>query len=204
MNELKKMGIYKRKDPTVILSPTKHFVTTPRQIHLKRLPVRSTILSKLAEIARTWELEKQPAISPLPVYASTFEGWDSPSFSTFPLQRLGFHYKSRTTSTYGNIDVLKAACRQEVWINPIDAQKRGIANGDMVRVFNHRGEVRLPAKVTPRILPELALWAREPAPGDISGDKIDHGGCVNTLTTLPRPLAKGNPQHTNLVEIEKI
>ncbi|HHO9680836.1 dimethyl sulfoxide reductase subunit A, partial [Escherichia coli] len=27
----------------------------------------------------------------------------------------------------------------------------------------------------------------------------------NTLTTLrPSPLAKGNPQHTNLVEIEKI
>ncbi len=39
---------------------------------------------------------------------------------------------------------------------------------------------------------------------NMSGDKIDHGGCVNTLTTLrPSPLAKGNPQHTNLVEIEK-
>ncbi|MDI5811403.1 hypothetical protein MJM95_31515, partial [Salmonella enterica subsp. enterica serovar Anatum] len=42
---------------------------------------------------------------------------------------------------YGNIDVLQAACRQEVWINPLDAQKRGIANGDKVRVFNDRGEV---------------------------------------------------------------
>ena len=47
----------------------------------------------------------------------TFEGWDSPERSTFPLQLFGFHYKSRTHSTYGNIDVLKAACRQEVWIN---------------------------------------------------------------------------------------
>ncbi|MGQ7194917.1 ion channel protein, partial [Escherichia sp. HC-TM1] len=95
----------------------------------------------LAVIARTWELEKDEVISPLPVYASTFEGWDSPERRTFPLQLFGFHYKSRTHSTYGNIDLLKAACRQEVWINPIDAQKRGIANGDMVRVFNHRGEV---------------------------------------------------------------
>ncbi len=68
--------------------------------------------------------------------------------------------KSRTHSTYGNIDVLKAACRQEVWINPIDAQKRGIANGDMVRVFNHRGEVRLPAKVTPRILPGVSAMGQ--------------------------------------------
>ncbi|KDU65837.1 molybdopterin dinucleotide binding domain protein [Escherichia coli 5-172-05_S3_C1] len=109
-------------------------------------------------------------------------------------------------STYGNIDLLKAACRQEVWINPIDAQKRGIANGDMVRVFNHRGEVRLPAKVTPRILPGVSAMGQGAwHEANMSGDKIDHGGCVNTLTTLrPSPLAKGNPQHTNLVEIEKI
>lgn len=39
---------------------------------------------------------------------------------------------------------------------------------------------------------------------DMAGDKIDHGARVNTLTTKrPSPLAKGNPQHTNLVEIEK-
>ncbi|EEZ9252655.1 molybdopterin-dependent oxidoreductase [Escherichia coli] len=149
---------------------------------------------------------KDEVISPLPVYASTFEGWDSPERRTFPLQLFGFHYKSRTHSTYGNIDLLKAACRQEVWINPIDAQKRGIANGDMVRVFNHRGEVRLPAKVTPRILPGVSAMGQGAwHEANMSGDKIDHGGCVNTLTTLrPSPLAKGNPQHTNLVEIEKI
>jgi Tat-targeted selenate reductase subunit YnfE len=38
----------------------------------------------------------------------------------------------------------------------------------------------------------------------MNGDRVDHG-CVNTLTThRPSPLAKGNPQHTNLVEIEKV
>ncbi|WP_461005382.1 molybdopterin dinucleotide binding domain-containing protein, partial [Trueperella pyogenes] len=42
---------------------------------------------------------------------------------------------ARTHSSYGNVDVLQAACRQEVWINPLDAEKRGIKNGDMVRVF---------------------------------------------------------------------
>ncbi len=61
-------------------------------------------------------------ISPLPIYTPTFEGWDDPKRSTFPLQLFGFHYKSRTHSSYGNIDVLQAACRQEVWINPLDAQ----------------------------------------------------------------------------------
>lgn len=206
-DELKKMGIYKRKDPNGHFVAYKAFRDDPEANPLKTPSGKIEIYSsKLAEIARTWELEKDEVISPLPVYASTFEGWDSPERSAFPLQLFGFHYKSRTHSTYGNIDVLKAACRQEVWINPIDAQKRGIANGDMVRVFNHRGEVRLPAKVTPRILPGVSAMGQGAwHEANMSGDKIDHGGCVNTLTTLrPSPLAKGNPQHTNLVEIEKI
>ncbi|SQA96374.1 Dimethyl sulfoxide reductase DmsA precursor [Cedecea neteri] len=70
----------------------------------------------------------------------------------------GFHYKARTHSTYGNVDVLKAACRQEMWINPLDAKQRGIANGDEVRIFNGRGEVRINAKVTPRIIPGVVAF----------------------------------------------
>ena len=39
---------------------------------------------------------------------------------------------------------------------------------------------------------------------DMAGDRIDRGGCINTLTSLrPSPLAKANPQHTNLVQVEK-
>jgi anaerobic selenocysteine-containing dehydrogenase len=34
---------------------------------------------------------------------------------------------------------------------------------------------------------------------------IDKNGCINILTSQrPSPLAKGNPQHTNLVEVEKV
>lgn len=33
---------------------------------------------------------------------------------TYPLQLTGFHYKARTHSSYGNIDVLQQACPQEV------------------------------------------------------------------------------------------
>lgn len=163
LRRTEKMGIYKRKDPNGHFVAYKAFRDDPEANPLKTPSGKIEIYSsKLAEIARTWELEKDEVISPLPVYASTFEGWDSPERRTFPLQLFGFHYKSRTHSTYGNIDLLKAACRQEVWINPIDAQKRGIANGDMVRVFNHRGEVRLPAKVTPRILPGVSAMGQEP------------------------------------------
>jgi len=101
--------------------------------------------------------------------------------------------------------VLQAACRQEVWLNPVDAKTRGIKNGDMVRVYNARGELRIPAKVTPRIMPGVSAMGQGAwHDANMTGDRIDHGSCINTLTThRPSPLAKGNPQHTNLVQIEK-
>lgn len=204
---LREMGIYKRKDPAGHFVAYKKFREDPQGNPLKTPSGKIEIYSsKLADIAASWELEKDETISPLPVYASTFEGWDSPQRSEFPLQLFGFHYKSRTHSTYGNIDVLQAAARQEVWINPLDAKQRGIANGDKVRVFNGRGEVRIEAKVTPRIMPGVAAMGQGAwHNADMGGDRIDHGACINTLTThRPSPLAKGNPQHTNLVEIKKI
>jgi Tat-targeted selenate reductase subunit YnfE len=205
-DELKTMGIYKRRDPNGHFVAYKKFRQDPLNNPLKTPSGKIEIYSsKLADIARSWELEKDETISPLPVYAPTFEGWDDPSRDSYPLQLFGFHYKARTHSTYGNIDVLQAACRQEVWINPLDAQQRGIKNGDLVRVFNGRGELRIAAKVTPRIMPGVSAMGQGAwHNADMNGDRIDHGACVNTLTThRPSPLAKGNPQHTNLVQIEK-
>ena len=203
---LRDMGIYKRKDPNGHFVAYKAFRADPDANPLKTPSGKIEIYSApLAKIAASWELEKDETISPLPVYASTFDGWDAPERSTYPLQLFGFHYKARTHSSYGNIDILKAACRQEVWMNPIDAQKRGIASGDMVRVFNGRGELRIPAKVTPRIMPGVTAMGQGAwHEANMTGDRIDHGSCINTLTSQrPSPLAKGNPQHTNLVDIQK-
>lgn len=205
--ELRLMGIYKRKDPAGHFVAYKKFRQDPQANPLKTPSGKIEIYSSaLAKIAGEWELQKDETISPLPVYASTFEGWDDPKRSQFPLQMFGFHYKARTHSTYGNIDVLQASCRQEVWINPIDAKTRGIENGDKVKVFNDRGEVRVAAKVTPRIIPGVVAMGQGAwHQANMSGDRIDHGACMNTLTTQrPSPLAKGNPQHTNLIQIEKV
>jgi Tat-targeted selenate reductase subunit YnfE len=206
-DQLKAQGIYKRRDPDGHFVAYRDFRQDPQAHPLKTPTGKIEIYSTaLAAIAATWELKADEVISPLPVYASTFEGWNDPLRSRFPLQLAGFHYKARTHSTYGNIDVLQAACPQEVWINPLDAQTRNINNGDRVRVFNDRGEIRIFAKVTPRILPGVtAIGQGAWHQADMAGDKIDHGGCINTLTTQrPSPLAKGNPQHTNLIEIEKV
>jgi Tat-targeted selenate reductase subunit YnfE len=204
---LKAMGIYKRRDPAGHYVAYQAFRHDPVANPLKTPSGKIEIYSSaLAEIATTWALKPDEVISPLPIYHPAFEGWDDPQFADWPLQLFGFHYKARTHSTYGNIALLQAAARQEVWINPLDAAARQIAQGDLVRVFNARGEVRLPAKVTPRIMPGVTAMGQGAwHQANMAGDKIDHGGCINTLTGLrPSPLAKGNPQHSNRVQIEKV
>ncbi len=127
----------------------------------------------------------------------------SASKKQFPLQAIGHHTLARVHSTHANNDWLGEAFPQRIFINPIDAAERGIRDGDLVRVWNERGELVIPARVTPRILPGVvdipqgAWWS----PNE-SG--VDFGGCVNVLTSEKwTPYAFGTAQHTVMVQVEK-
>ena len=64
-----------------------------------------------------------------------------------------------------------------VEIHPQDAQQRGVANGDAVRVWNHRGEVDAVCSVTDRVRPGVVSMP--------FGGLVDAGGArrsVNVLT----------------------
>jgi anaerobic dimethyl sulfoxide reductase subunit A len=202
----REMGIYKvpNPNPTEYAIAYKAFREDPEANPLGTPSGLIEIFSpRLHEISQTWELPEGDVITGLPIYVPTWEGYEDPLRETYPLQLIGHHYKQRTHSTYGNVAWMREAAPQEVWINPLDAETRDIQLGDMVYVYNDRGRVKLPAKVTQRMMPGVVsipqgAWY---AP---NADGVDEGGCVNVLTAYrPSPLAKGNPQHTNLVEIEK-
>ena len=201
----REQGIVKQKNPGKPIVQFEAFRTDPEANPLATPSGKIEIYSeRLAEIADTWTLGKGDVIRPLPEYVSSWEGHESPETSQYPLQMYGFHYKARIHSTYANVDVLRAANPQEVLVNPIDAQARKINDGDLLRIWNDRGEIRVVAKVTPRIIPGVVAMGQGSwyAP-DKKG--VDLGACMNTLTTQrPSPLAKGNPQHSNLVEIAKV
>ena len=70
--------------------------------------------------------------------------------------------------------------------------------------FNDRGEVHIEAKVTPRMMPGVVALG-EGAWYNPDASRVDQAGSINVLTTQrPSPLAKGNPSHTNLVQVEKL
>ena len=141
-------------------------------------------------------------VPPIPVFIPEWEGgpWD-PQFSKYPLQAFGRHFQRRTHSIYDNVDWLEEAMPQRLFMNPIDAAARDIEDGDEVRVFNDRGEIRLRVRVTRRIMPGVvdipqgAWWSP-----DAGG--IDRRGNINVLTSeRPTPGARGNAQHTLLVQV---
>lgn len=150
-------------------------------------------------------LRDDEVISPLPVYAPlTFEPGTADR-ERFPLQLIGYHHRSRAHSSYGSLDAIKERARHQLWINPVDAVPRAIEDGEEVEVSTAFGRLLIEAKVTERIMPGVialgeGAWHR----ADMEGDRLDRGGCINTLTSSrPTPLAKGNPQHTNCAQVRK-
>ena len=197
------MGVYKRKpEPIVALQD---FVEDPEANALPTPSGKIEIYSEdLANIAATWELAEDEVVSPIPSYDPGFESYVNLT-EDYPLIITGFHYKAHTHSSYANNEIIQTAAHHVAWVNPLDAEERGIQDGDEIRVWTERGEIRIEAKVTPRIIPGVVgipqgMWHE----ADMAGDKVDHGGCINTLTIYRgTPLAKANPQHSNIGQIAK-
>ena len=85
----------------------------------------------------------------------------------------------------------------------MDAKARSISDGDEVLIFNQRGKMLIPAKVTERIMPGVVNigwggWF------DIDEQGIDHGGCVNVLTPDEHSPGGAWSVNTVLVEIRKV
>lgn len=202
LEEAFKMGVYKEKVPNNAIG-MRDFREDPAANSLPSPSGKIEIYSdRLAELSKTWILPPDEVITPLPEYVKYPESAMDQN-SRLPLQLIGHHYKQRTHSTYGNCFWLREVAPQELWINPIDAAARGIKLGDRVKVYNDRGVSYIPARVTPRIIPGVVslpegAWHTPDAKGE------DQNGCVNVLTRLhPTALAKGNPHHTNHVQVER-
>ncbi|WP_341358741.1 DMSO/selenate family reductase complex A subunit [Georgenia sp. M64] len=203
--ELWEIGVYRQINPNGTTVAMKDFREDPEANPLGTPSGKIEIFSEpLWQMAQEWELPEGDRITALPEHVATWEGAEEARGNAdHPLQCIGHHYKSRTHSSYGNVPWLQEAHPQVVWINPADAKARGIMNDDVVHVLNDRGRIQLLARVTPRIAPGVVsvpqgAWYRP------DGNGLDTGGNVNTLTSWrPSPLAKGNAQHTTLVNIVK-
>jgi len=143
-----------------------------------------------------------PLIPPIAKYIPTPEGYDDPLSQKYPLQLITSHWKRATHSTLEKIPWLEELESRRVWMNTLDAQKRGISDGEAVLVFNDRGRVFMRARVTERIMPGVVDMA-EGGWFDIDEHGVDRGGCANMLTTSSNSPAGAWATNTGLVEVER-
>jgi anaerobic dimethyl sulfoxide reductase subunit A len=85
----------------------------------------------------------------------------------------------------------------------VDALERGIADGAVVELWNNRGRIFIPARVTDNIMRgvlAIAQGAWNEAAAASAAASADIRGNINTLSSSrPSPFANGNTQHSILV-----
>jgi molybdopterin guanine dinucleotide-containing S/N-oxide reductase-like protein len=158
---------------------------------------------------------------PMPRYIPSWEGYNTKKLiKNYPLQlisphpRFSYHTHNDNKSFWLD-DIPQHRVKKDgyAWwpmrINPADAAKREIHDGDIVKVFNSRGAVLCAAHVTERVRPgtvhayEAGAKYDPLEPG--KAGSIDKGGCINLLTPS-RMVSKNAPGEANnscLVEVCK-
>lgn len=93
----------------------------------------------------------------------------------------------------------KAQGDQRVWIHPEDAAERGISDGELVRVFNDRGEFSGPAVVDDVVMKGLVM-------ANVGHWQDKASGCTVNSVTADRHNEMGNAgvYSDNLAEVARI
>ncbi len=133
------------------------------------------------------------------------------SATRFPLHMLSNQPSTRLHSQYdpgGASRGAKIAGREPISIAPKDAASRGLADGDVVRVFNARGAFLAGLKIDEGLRPGVVViatgaWYDPLARGTIG--TLDVHGNPNVVTTdrAASRLSQGCAAQTALVEVEK-
>jgi len=146
----------------------------------------------------------QPDQAPaVPKYIQEWESPFGPEAERHPLQCISNHTLARVHSTHENNDWLREAHPHCLWIHPVDADARGLADGDLARVFNDRGTTLVPCTITRRILPGVVNLPQGTwwTPDDRG---IDTRGSINVLTSERwTPFAFGAALQTVMVQVAR-
>jgi anaerobic selenocysteine-containing dehydrogenase len=145
-----------------------------------------------AEAARRW------GVDALPGYREPAESTRSSGLAArYPLTLMTPNTKNRIHSQFNNLKMIRdLGPAPFVCIHPEDAERRGIASGDRVRLFNDRGELTVPAR--------FDLGLRPGCLAVTNGWWASQGGAVN-VCSLGREtdMGHGSAFHEVLVQAEK-
>ncbi|MFP5237413.1 MAG: molybdopterin-dependent oxidoreductase [Acidobacteriota bacterium] len=140
-------------------------------------------------------------LDPLPAFVAPAESRWSEAARKFPLEMLARKNDNYMNSTFANLDGhrrMESRHEHRLEMHPLDAESRGIGEGDAVRVFNERGSLGLTAMLNPHL------------PAGVVAGRLDwaklhpQGENVNVLTSERLTDMGGGPTfYSTLVEVER-
>lgn len=147
----------------------------------------------------------------LPVWLEPTEWLGAPLADRFPLHLISTQPATRLHSQYDNgaySQSSKVNGREPITMHEDDARERGIADGDVVIVFNDRGACLAGARLTTGIrrrVVELSTgaWYSPLEPGTIGSLDVHGNPNVLTLDKGTSQLAQGPSAQTCLVQVER-
>jgi len=151
---------------------------------------------------------------PIPTYVPATENKSSVLAQKYPLlltnggQKFGRHSQWNNMSWVRDDEQTFINGYRVIIMNTIDVNARGLQYGDVVRVFNGRGQILCAVKPTERMLPGV-IWmyegghVKQQQPGVIGS--LDMGGDAANLTInwQAEPICDGIATHSGLVQVEK-
>jgi anaerobic selenocysteine-containing dehydrogenase len=147
---------------------------------------------------RSEEAAARWGIDPIPGYSEPLESARPTSGARpgYPLYLMTPNTKNRIHSQFGNLRMIRRLDPAPVVsVHPLDAAERGIVEGALVRVFNDRGELRLPARLEPGL--------KRGSVSITNGWWISDGGTVNFCSAgRETDIGHGAAFHDNLVDVE--
>jgi anaerobic dimethyl sulfoxide reductase subunit A len=155
----------------------------------------------------------------LPVHKESLESpRSSPNAAKYPLSYMTKRSRYFTQTSYSNSDWIRKIVPEPLLeINPVDAAKRDIKDGDVVRTFNDRGEAVCKARLTQAVPPGLVninhgWWPQDFVRGHYNYPTwaIDDAKTINPSLAnafIAKDPGKAAGQHTMiydvLVQVEK-
>ncbi|WP_045518357.1 molybdopterin-dependent oxidoreductase [Neobacillus niacini] len=134
-------------------------------------------------------------IDPIPKYVpktkgfeDTFENWEKKKKGDYPFQVYNPHYLRRSHSTFDNVQQLREAWTNPVFINMSDGKRLGIKEGDTVLLYNEYGKTLRPAHLTETMTPGVIALPHGAWVQLDEKEEVDKAGADNMLTG---PIATG-------------
>lgn len=142
-------------------------------------------------------------LAPIGMWQANPEQGQGAQTEEFPLLLWTPHSLRRAHTVNDSVTSLREAYPQECFINTIDAETRGIQNGDIVLMTSPHGQVLRPAKVMPTVVPG-AVALQDGAWTNIDeATGIDISGNPNVLQA-PAASGQGSQSWTGTIcQVEK-